>query len=150
MRVVHSIVLVAMLASTALAQSSPPTPISTDEAYQRLLERQAQRQAASTQPAADQIAALQAENAKLRAIVADLQLQLGELKGTSSPGATAAPSASTYTPRSSHSSSYAGTPTTQQADQRNPYGEQQTGTTATGIPQFTGPRGGTYHYSSSG
>jgi endonuclease G len=28
--------------------------------------------------------------------------------------------------------------------------EKQTGTTATGIPQYTGPRGGTYHYSKSG
>lgn len=28
--------------------------------------------------------------------------------------------------------------------------ETQTGTTATGIPQYTGPRGGTYHYSKSG
>lgn len=28
--------------------------------------------------------------------------------------------------------------------------ERQTGTTATGAPQYTGPRGGTYHYSKSG
>ena len=28
--------------------------------------------------------------------------------------------------------------------------EKQTGTTPTGIPQYTGPRGGTYHYSKSG
>jgi hypothetical protein len=33
---------------------------------------------------------------------------------------------------------------------RNPHGERVTGSTATGIPTFTGPRGGTYHYSASG
>jgi hypothetical protein len=33
---------------------------------------------------------------------------------------------------------------------RNPYGETVTGQTATGIPTYTGPRGGTYHYSKSG
>ncbi len=33
---------------------------------------------------------------------------------------------------------------------RNPYGETSTGSTATGIPTYTGPRGGTYHYSKSG
>jgi len=33
---------------------------------------------------------------------------------------------------------------------RNPNGEQVTGQTATGIPTFTGPRGGTYHYSANG
>lgn len=33
---------------------------------------------------------------------------------------------------------------------RNPYGESVTGHTATGIPTFTGPRGGRYHYSKSG
>lgn len=33
---------------------------------------------------------------------------------------------------------------------RNPNGETPTGQTATGIPEFTGPRGGTYHYSASG
>ncbi len=33
---------------------------------------------------------------------------------------------------------------------RNPYDETVTGHTATGIPTYTGPRGGHYHYSSSG
>jgi endonuclease YncB( thermonuclease family) len=33
---------------------------------------------------------------------------------------------------------------------RNPNGEQSTGQTATGIPTYTGPRGGQYHYSKSG
>ncbi len=33
---------------------------------------------------------------------------------------------------------------------RNPHGESVTGHTATGIPTFTGPRGGHYHYSKSG
>ncbi len=33
---------------------------------------------------------------------------------------------------------------------RNPYSEQVTGSTPTGIPAYTGPRGGTYHYSASG
>jgi hypothetical protein len=33
---------------------------------------------------------------------------------------------------------------------RNPHGEAVTGRTATGIPTFTGPRGGHYHYSKSG
>jgi len=33
---------------------------------------------------------------------------------------------------------------------RNPYSEQVTGSTATGIPTYTGPRGGQYHYSKSG
>lgn len=36
------------------------------------------------------------------------------------------------------------------AASRNPNGEQVTGHTATGIPTFTGPRGGQYHYSKSG
>ena len=35
-------------------------------------------------------------------------------------------------------------------DDRNPNGEQATGQTATGIPTYTGPRGGVYHYSPSG
>jgi endonuclease YncB( thermonuclease family) len=46
--------------------------------------------------------------------------------------------------RSSSSGASAG------AVDRNPYGEQATGSTATGIPTYTGPRGGQYHYSSSG
>lgn len=33
---------------------------------------------------------------------------------------------------------------------RNPYSESVTGQTATGIPTYTGPRGGQYHYSKSG
>jgi SLA1 Homology Domain 1 (SHD1) protein len=33
---------------------------------------------------------------------------------------------------------------------RNPYSERVTGHTATGIPTYTGPRGGQYHYSKSG
>jgi SLA1 homology domain 1, SHD1 len=41
------------------------------------------------------------------------------------------------------------TPNSESVD-RNPYGETPTGSTATGIPTYTGPRGGTYHYSKSG
>src|SRR5687768_5670389 len=88
-----ALLVVALLAAPVLAQS-----VSTDEAYQRLQQRQRERQvAAATQPAIETIAALEIENARLREIVADLQLQLDTLKqqqGTVAP--TAIPAAAAY------------------------------------------------------
>jgi hypothetical protein len=52
-------------------------------------------------------------------------------------------SVSTHTPRTY-------TPAPSETVDRNPYGQSATGHTATGIPIFTGPRGGRYHYSKSG
>ncbi len=41
-------------------------------------------------------------------------------------------------------------PSRSKASDRDALAEQSTGQTATGIPTYTGPRGGTYHYSKSG
>jgi len=64
------------------------------------------------------------------------------LKGSDSANIPRSKSSKTSTPKSEPSSSgYV---------DRNPNGETVTGHTATGIPTFTGPRGGHYHYSKSG
>jgi len=80
-----------------------------------------------------------------------LQLQLEQFK-QGQPAAVVAPPDATQAPigRSySGTSGYNRSATTQpQVTGFN--GEVQTGTTATGIPTYTGPGGGTYHYSKSG
>jgi len=50
----------------------------------------------------------------------------------------------------SHRSRAAKPPTLPQSTGRNPNSENVSKRTATGIPTFTGPRGGQYHYSKSG
>ena len=131
--------------------------VSTDEAYRRLQQRQAEKQAAAaTQPAPEQIAALQAENNRLREIIADLQIQIDQLKQGQLPAATpAAATAAPYTPAPRYAPPSNVANAQPQNDSANnsdrpSNGEVQTGTTATGIPQYTGPRGGTYHYSKNG
>ncbi len=154
MRILTSIALL-LIAVPVFGQAAA----STDEAYQRLQQRQAERAAAATQPVslADQVAALQIENARLRAIVVDLQLKLAAINNeasatpvaadTDTPGdgvgvRGAVPGATTRAAKLQ--------PKAQATNDRPSNGEAQTGQTATGIPTYTGPRGGQYHYSKSG
>jgi hypothetical protein len=150
MRVLRWLVFV-LASAPALGQ----TAISTDEAYKRLQQRQAERAAtATTQPSlADQLAAVQAENVRLRALIVDLQLKLAAINNAP-PAQADSPVADATTPNTTPHPTYARLPATQRAasptGDRPNNGETQTGTTATGIPTYTGSRGGTYHYSASG
>ena len=134
-----------LIAIVCLCVARVTAQVPADQAYQRLEQRIQQRQAPTTQQSpADQIAVLQAENARLRSIIVDLQLQIDALKGDGAGPATQPVAA--YTPAPSYTRTNA--PTTQQA---GPRGDTPTGqTTATGMPTYVGPRGGVYHYSKNG